>query len=128
MIEILIEEGANVTERVKQGWTLLHAAAVAKSPKVIQVLCDNGLDVNERDDYGATPLHVAALNDHLKGAEKLLELGADLDAILDDGVVTYQKSIITGQESHIRDMSGKSPLELARSKKMRTLLKKAESS
>jgi hypothetical protein len=48
--------------------------------------------------------------------------------MLDDGVVTYQKSILTGQESHIRDMSGKTPLELARSKKMRALLKKTESS
>ena len=128
VIKALIEKGANVDQTLDQGWSLLHAAAVAKGPKVIQVLYDNGLDVNRRDHYGATPLHVASLNDHMTGAEKLLELGADTSARLNSDVVQYQTNIFTQQKTTTGDVSGKTPLGIARTPRMKALLEKNSSS
>jgi ankyrin repeat protein len=56
---LLIEHGAVVDARDKQGQTPLHAAARDGLVAVATVLVSKGADVNARDHYGRTPLWIA---------------------------------------------------------------------
>lgn len=66
---------------IGEGCTLLHAAAGADQPPVIQWLAAHGADVNARGGYDdGTPLHTAAWGDKTAAIGALLDAGADINA------------------------------------------------
>ena len=82
----LIEGGANVDQRDKDGSTPLHSAAFLCYPKIVQALLDKGADKNARNNSGSTPLEGVELPwEIVKGFYELLDaiifkpLGAPLD-------------------------------------------------
>ena len=52
----LIEGGADLDTRNKDGSTPLHAAAFLCYPEIVQALVDKGADKNVRNNSGSTPL------------------------------------------------------------------------
>nr|WP_315101952.1 ankyrin repeat domain-containing protein [uncultured Fretibacterium sp.] len=59
----LIQDGADVNAKNKDGWTPLMAVAQHSSnPEVLTALIKAGADVNAKDTLGATPLMFAAIH------------------------------------------------------------------
>ena len=52
----LIDNGAEVNAKDKDGVTPLHEAAMANAVEVAKVLIDNGADIKAKDKDGWTPL------------------------------------------------------------------------
>ena len=82
----LIEGGANVDQRDKDGSTPLHSAAFLCYPKIVQALLDKGADKNARNNSGSTPLESVEVPwEIIKGIYEPLDaiifkpLGAPLD-------------------------------------------------
>ena len=86
--QLLIDHGADINVRDKNGRTPLHGA-VDKLPdqaadwyfNAIQFLLEHGADVVAQDHNDLTPLHVASQASGIKVVQPLLEHGADVDAL-----------------------------------------------
>src|SRR2546421_6258620 len=60
VMQLLIEERADVTAREKDGTTVLHRAAEGGNEKAVRLLLEKGADVTVKDRNGETVLHKAA--------------------------------------------------------------------
>jgi ankyrin repeat protein len=74
----LIERGADVHCRNKQGWTPLHTAARFGHLDIVRLLLnlDIGVQVRSRDQE--TPLMLASLGGHVEVSRFLIEHQADI--------------------------------------------------
>ncbi len=117
-----LEKGANINSR-EFGWgnTVLHTVAKKNNVKAVVFLISKGANVNLRNKESIvrgkkkiaapqTPLHIAVLSNSVATAEILLKEGAKVNS----------KAIIRGPIGQRR----MSPLSIARSLKMKQLLKK----
>jgi len=75
----LIEAGADVNERTRNGTSPLHRAIKAGFTDIAQLLIEKGADVNAKSNWGWTPLHAAVCHDH-QMVSVLVAKGANLDA------------------------------------------------
>lgn len=82
---VLLENGADVNAKHKDGGNPLHWAAMRGCGDVAQVLLENGADINAKNDDGLTPLHLAADCDKADVARVLLKNGADVNVKNKDG-------------------------------------------
>ncbi len=80
IVELLINEGANVNMHAGTGDTALHSAARNGNVEIVILLLDAGADVNDVNNPEWTPLHNAAQNGHKVVAELLIANGADVSA------------------------------------------------
>ena len=120
----LIERGADVNEKDKNGYQILHYAVLSDNPKMIKLLVDHGADVNAKANNGWTVLHSAVLNGnveaihaktrviftttpvikgegiYLKGnlevVQWLVEYGADVNAKDNDGCTVLHSAVENG--------------------------------
>ena len=61
IVELLVENGANVNSKGLADWTPLHLAAQNNKEQIVQLLIANGAEVNPytSSGFGGTPLDVA---------------------------------------------------------------------
>ena len=90
IMEVLIENGADVNARDIDGLTPLHGHSfVHINIEAMKFLIENGADVNARDDRLRTPAHRIVTSprreDSIKALGLLLFHGADIDARDEDG-------------------------------------------
>jgi len=78
VVNLLIENGADVNLKGEAWYGPLHAAAAKGHIEVVKILLENGADVNIF--HQNKPLHDAAMNGHIEVAEILLAHGADINA------------------------------------------------
>ena len=84
LIELLLDEGADVHSKSDFGDTPLHLWALANTKhSVADLLLENGADLEARDNIGMTSLFYAALNGSPIPANLLMEKGADV-YVIDD--------------------------------------------
>ena len=62
VVQLLIENGAEVNIRSGDGTTPLHSAAFLGRTDVVKFLLDNGADVKARNNDGATPVDVLSVD------------------------------------------------------------------
>lgn len=82
IIAYLIENGADINARTRDGSTVLHFFYVdvdAEDVFLMTNLIKNGAAVNVKDKYGDTPLHGAAQNGRWDRVLSLINNGADIN-------------------------------------------------
>ncbi|HSW59797.1 MAG TPA: ankyrin repeat domain-containing protein [bacterium] len=77
--EKLINDGADINLKDKEGDTPLHYAVKFKREKPFQMLLNKNAVINAVDNYGTTPLSAAIQVKQYKMAEILVEKGADIN-------------------------------------------------
>jgi len=88
-VQELLDKGADVNEKDKDGYTALYLAAMSGHTVTVQVLLDSGANVDERR-YGFTALIIAAEFGHNAIVEALLAKGADVNAENDHGWTAFR--------------------------------------
>jgi ankyrin repeat protein len=78
VVQMLLEDGANVDRAEEYGFTALHVAAANGHLDVCRLLLDWGATVDPLDEWQDTPLHLAAMRGHLSVVKLLVESGADV--------------------------------------------------
>ena len=89
LVKVLLDFGADLRLKDKNGRPPLLALMKLKQPKVLQLLLDRGAAVNCTDDYGSTPLHYAAYFDNVEATRIILQHGGDLSAIDNFGMTPH---------------------------------------
>ncbi|KAF7334412.1 ANK-REP-REGION domain-containing protein [Mycena venus] len=79
MVEILIQNGADVNAKEGEYDSVLHAASVRGHEKIISLLIDHGVDIDFRGRYG-TALQVATYFGHKESVRVLIAGGANVNA------------------------------------------------
>jgi ankyrin repeat protein len=94
MMRILLEHGANVNARDKDGATPLHRASQNLHITAMKILVEEyKADINARDANGFTPLHWAAvMPDAQETVKYLINAGADVTARGTDGLTPEQSA------------------------------------
>lgn len=82
---VLIDAGADLAAKDKEGYTPLHIASLSGAQAVAELLLARGADVGATNAYGWTPLHAASVNGHIQVALFLISRGAHAEAPAKDG-------------------------------------------
>ena len=77
--QLLLDHGANLGLRNKQGQTALHLASQRGRLDFMELLLNRGAIVDVPDNDGFTPLHLTISKVERRAAELLLKHGADID-------------------------------------------------
>ena len=80
MIKMLIENGANVNSKDKNGLTPLHIAVKDNEIDLAKILLDYGANIETKSKYAHTPLILAVEADLIDMAIVLIENGANVNA------------------------------------------------
>ena len=115
IIQLLLNAGANVSDRDAKGRTILHYVSSNQDfNKVFPFLLSRGADINAKDNNGATPLHlsVGALGGPIK---EFTDAGADVDAKDNVGKTPLHYSIEGTREDGVTEalLQGKADPNLA---------------
>lgn len=79
-IKTLLEDGADVNQVNKAGFSLLHEAARRGGVEIVRLLIEKGAVVHAIDDFGITPLNIASGCGHTEVVRLLIEKGAVVNA------------------------------------------------
>jgi ankyrin repeat protein len=102
VVQLLVEEGADVDAKTSNRETALHRAADHGHKTVARLLLENKADVNAKDESGKTALYLAARNRHETVVRLLLEEGADVNAKNGDGETALYWAAYHGHETVVR--------------------------
>ncbi len=82
IVQLLLDNGANIKEVNHYQHTVLHAAAIGNHPELISMLFKMapGL-LNQKNSIGISPLQAACALGKFEAARRLNDLGADLHAV-----------------------------------------------
>jgi ankyrin repeat protein len=80
VILLLIENGADINFRSRQGWRALHHAAWSRDEALVRLLIGKGADVEAKDDHGSTVLHMAAFGGSKAVVRLLIEEGLNVNS------------------------------------------------
>ena len=121
VVELLLENGADLNARNEKGWTALHVAALCGNTRVIKILLGRGADVNARDHEDVSPLHMAAESGCYDAARLLLVSMADPNVQDKQGITPLHWAVYgahnrlarlllsSGAKLNTRDSDGRTP-------------------
>ena len=128
LIRVLLDNGADIHSRNRQGWTPLHKASWLPDEELVRLLVEEGADIAAVDDHGSTPLHTAAFTGDHGVVSFLLEMGANVHARRTDNRTTplheaaeqarpaaISLLLENGADLEARDKFGQTPLHCAAS-------------
>jgi ankyrin repeat protein len=95
-IQQLLETGAAINARDKNGYVALVHAIKSASCKASQILIESGADINALDNKKRTPLMIAAESGNNACLSVLLQAGASFDHIALDGSTAVSMAVKNG--------------------------------
>lgn len=102
IVNLLLDEGANIEDCTATGSTSLHLAASSGFADVVNLLLDRGANVAAQDFEGRTALHFAAQYDHSDTVMYLLHHGAYVDTIDHFGATALHLAADQGFENTVQ--------------------------
>lgn len=111
MLQILLQAGANINARTKDGETALHAAAGAGQSKNVSLLLKAGADVNSKDNKGMSSLRHAVEADDPVSTHLLIQAGFSIEDESTDGYTALHAAVFYNSFSCMRVLldAGASP-------------------
>lgn len=100
--EPLINAGANVNVREKDGSTPLYHAALSHDIKLCELLLSKGADVNAKTLKAITALHQAALYQKVELCELLVSKGADVNARDENMLTPLHYAAQSGKNKYLK--------------------------
>lgn len=85
VVRILLDNGANVRQKKKDGWTALMGACREGHKDVVELLLEKGANVGQAQDDGWTALLAACQKGDLGVVKMLLDKGADMGQLKTNG-------------------------------------------
>ena len=125
IVELLLDNGADVNAADFADNTPLHGAAFAGNADIVNALLARKADPNHRNRQRATPLHQAAFRGATLAVEALLRGGADVKAVDNVGETALHRAatgghvaalkllLDRGADVNVRDRQGQSALHQA---------------
>lgn len=101
-VRTLIEAGADLSARDKEGWTPVHCAAANGHADTLRALISAGAVVDCVDNHGLSPLREAAAAGHTNAVVTLLSVGANPDAKCKQGYTPLHDSAWQGRVESVR--------------------------
>ena len=96
LARMLVERGAEVSARYKDGRTALHLASLYGHVYVARMLVEGGADVSAKTKHGSTALHFASYHGHVDLSRMLIEYNADVLAQRKDGWAVLHLASLNG--------------------------------
>ncbi|GFT61989.1 short transient receptor potential channel 2 [Nephila pilipes] len=126
-VEILLDKfKASISQRTKDGSTLMHIASAAGYPDIAMIFMKRGVPIHTSNKSGAKCLHIAAAAGHVEVVRSLLNKGESVDIKTNDGQTALHIAVqgcqprvvetLLGYGAQIRLKAGKSgetPLHIA---------------
>lgn len=130
VMKLLLERGASITwtvtnDKLRNGRTPIHYAALSGSQQGVQCLLDNGSEINAVDIRGWLPLHLAVCEGRTEMVQYLIKLGANIHALTNAGLNVLHHAAMykhlkimdlfleMGMDINIVDKDGRSALHWA---------------
>ena len=102
LIQVLIQDGADVNVRNIYGKTALHWVSYIGNKDIVEALIRAGADVNIQDNNGWTALHWTTFYRCLDCIEILLRAGADVNIQDKNGITAlHMASMINNNKEHL---------------------------
>ncbi len=95
-VKDLLEKGADVNARDKDGYTALMRACANGHTDTARLLIEKGADVKAKSEDGKTALMAACANGHTDTAQLLIEKGADVKAKSEYGDTALMWACVNG--------------------------------
>lgn len=121
----LLENGVDIDEVDKDGFTVLHRAIIGKKEAVISHLLRKGASPHVKDRDGATPLHYAVQVGAIQTVKLLIKYNVDVNVTDTDGWTPLHVAVqsrnrdivkvlwIHGADKSIRNKDGRTALDLS---------------
>ena len=68
MVALLLDKGANLESKTRDGLTPLHCAARSGHENVVDMMLQRGAAISAKTKNGLAPLHMASQGDHVDAA------------------------------------------------------------
>ena len=72
MVALLLDKGANLESKTRDGLTPLHCAARSGHENVVDMMVQRGAPISAKTKNGLAPLHMASQGDHVDASRILL--------------------------------------------------------
>ena len=82
MVALLLDKGANLESKTRDGLTPLHCAARSGHENVVDMMVQRGAPISAKTKNGLAPLHMASQGDHVDASRILLH---------HKGIITHPK-------------------------------------
>lgn len=140
-VKVLLKNGADISQKTKSGFSMLHLAAYRGYCDIIEYLVEFGAEIDNQTSSkfrNETPLHLAAAKGFEGTVKKLINLGADANAQNTDGdtslhlaakagkIKVIRTLILTGADAAIKNNEGKTPSEVAKDDETKKSFKTAK--
>ena len=107
VVRLLLEKGADIEAKDRDGRTALDWAAHNRHEEVIRLLSDKAMDIGGKGDHGWTALHWAAWKGYSAVAGLLLEKRANVEAKDRDGLTPLHLAAEKGHKAVVTLLLGK---------------------
>jgi hypothetical protein len=106
VVRLLVEKGADVEAKNKDGWTALYWAVRYGNAAMVRLLLENGAEVDTKDNYGRTALYRAVMEENEAVVQMLVGKGASINAKSDKGETVLYRARGNGYKAVVQLLGG----------------------